>query len=69
MRPHPRALIASEYSSDVVIQDGIVLVRLPLARLRAGTTDIAAVNLNGTDGDMEWGLRIGVTLTSSPGSP
>ena len=57
------------HASDVVIQDGIVLLRLPLARLAAGTTDIAAVNLSGTQGDVEWGLRIGLTLTSSPGKP
>jgi hypothetical protein len=56
-------------SYDVVIQDGIVLLRLPLARLSAGTTDIAGVHLSGTEGDVEWGLSIGLTLTSSPGSP
>lgn len=52
-------------SSHVVIQDGIVLLRLPLARLGAGTTDVASVHLSGTDGELEWGLRIGLTLTSS----
>jgi hypothetical protein len=56
-------------SYDAVIQDGIVLLRLPLARLSAGTTDIAGVHLSGTEGDVEWGLSIGLTLTSSPGSP
>ena len=59
----------AERSSDVVIRDGIVLLRLPLARLASGTTDIAAVNLSGAQGEVEWGLRIGLTLTSSPGSP
>ena len=59
----------AEDSFDVVIQDGIVLLRLPLARLAAGTNDIAAVNLSGSDGDLEWGLRIGLTLTSAPGTP
>jgi len=49
--------------------DGIILLRLPLARLTAGTTDGAAVNLSGTEGDVAWGLRIGLTPTSSPGSP
>jgi hypothetical protein len=56
-------------SDDTVIQDGIVLLRLPLARLSAGTTDVAGVHLSGTQGDVEWGLRIGLTLTSSPGKP
>jgi hypothetical protein len=56
-------------SFDTVIQDGIVLLRLPLERLRAGTTDVAGVNLGAADGDVEWGLRIGLTLTSLPGSP
>ena len=56
-------------SYDTVIQDGIGLLRLPLARLGAGTTDIAAVNLSGAGGDVESGLRIGVELTSAPGHP
>jgi hypothetical protein len=56
-------------SYDTVIQDGIVLLRLPLERLGAGTTDVAGVHLSGTDGDVLWGLRIGLALTSSPGSP
>ena len=54
---------------DVVIQDGIVLLRLPLDRLGAGTTDVAAVHLSDRDGEFEWGLRIGVTLTSEAGDP
>lgn len=57
------------HASAVVIHDGIVLLRLPLARLSTGTTDIAAVNLSGTQGDVAWGLRIELTLTSSPGKP
>jgi len=56
-------------SYDTVIQDGIVLLRLPLARLAAGTTDVAGVNLSGGDGEFEWGLSIGLRLTSSPGTP
>jgi len=56
-------------SFDTVIQDGIVLLRLPLARLAAGTSDVAAVHLSGSDGDVAWGLRIALTLTSEPGSP
>jgi len=56
-------------SYDTVIQDGIVLLRLPLERLAAGTTDVSAVHLSGSDGDAEWGLRIALTLTSEPGSP
>lgn len=59
----------AESTSHVVLQDGIVLLRLPLERLGAGTTDVAAVHLSGTDGDLEWGLRIGLTLTSEPGTP
>lgn len=59
----------AEDAYDVVLQDGIVLLRLPLARLGAGTLDVAAVHLSGTDGDLEWGLRIGLTLTSEPGRP
>jgi hypothetical protein len=59
----------SHTAYDAVIQDGIVLLRIPLARLSAGTTDVAGVNLSGTQGDVEWGLRIGLTLTSATGSP
>jgi hypothetical protein len=59
----------AEDAYDVVIQDGIVLLRLPLARLAAGTTDIGAVNLSGTEGDVAWGVRIGVTVTSQAGRP
>ena len=57
------------HAFDVVIQDGIVLLRLPLARLGAGTTDVAAVHLSDSDGEFEWGLRIGVSVTSEAGSP
>lgn len=56
-------------SFDTVIQDGIVLLSLPLERLAAGTTDVAGVNLSGTDGDVAWGLSIGLTLTSEAGRP
>ena len=57
----------AEDAYDEVIQDGIVLLRLPLARLAAGTTDVAAVNLSGGHEELEWGLRIGLTLTSEAG--
>jgi hypothetical protein len=59
----------AEDAYDEVIQDGIVLLRLPLDRLAAGTTDVAAVNLSGGDGEFAWGLRIGLSLTSEAGSP
>ena len=62
-------LPGADFASHVVLQDGIVLLRLPLARLGAGTTDVAAVHLSGTNGDLEWGLRIGLTLTSEAGTP
>jgi hypothetical protein len=55
-------------SYDTVIQDGIVLLRLPLARLAAGTTEVAGVNLSGDDGEFAWGLSIGLRLTSEAGS-
>jgi len=55
-------------SYDTVIMDGIVLLRLPLARLAAGTTDVAGVNLSGGDEEFEWGLSIGLRLTSEAGS-
>jgi hypothetical protein len=59
----------AEDSYAVVIQDGIVLLRLPLDRLAAGTTDVAGVNLSGGDGEFAWGLRVGLTLTSEAGTP
>jgi len=59
----------AEDAYDEVIQDGIVLLRLPLDRLAAGTTDVAAVNLSGGDGEFAWGLSIGVMVTSEAGSP
>jgi hypothetical protein len=59
----------AEDAYDVVIQDGIVLLRLPLDRLAAGTTDVAGVNLSGGDEEFAWGLRIGLTLTSEAGTP
>ena len=75
MRPPSRHTIATldgypgSPEFHVVIRDGIVLQRLPLARLAAGTSDIAAVSLSGGDGESSWGLRIGLTLTSAPGTP
>ncbi|MFU8889603.1 MAG: hypothetical protein ACNA8N_13495 [Trueperaceae bacterium] len=57
----------AEDSYDEVIQDGIVLLRLPLDRLTAGTTDVAGVNLSGGDEEFAWGLRVGLTLTSEAG--
>ncbi|MBW6457024.1 MAG: hypothetical protein K0A98_14170, partial [Trueperaceae bacterium] len=59
----------AEDSYDEVIQDGIVLLRLPLDRLTAGTTDVAGVNLSGGDEEFAWGLRVGLTLTSEAGTP
>jgi hypothetical protein len=55
-------------SYDTVIQDGIVLLRLPLDRLAAGTTDVAAVNLGSDDGELAWGISIGLRLTSEAGT-
>jgi hypothetical protein len=54
---------------DTVIMDGIVLLRLPLDRLAAGTTEVAGVNLSGDDGEFAWGLRVGLRLTSEAGRP
>ena len=54
-------------SYDVVIMDGILMLRLPLARLAAGTTDVAGVNLSGGHEELEWGLRIGLRLASEAG--
>lgn len=58
-------------ATDTVIMDGILMLRLPLARLAAGTTDVAGVALSGSwESDVlegEWGLRIGLTLTSEAG--
>ncbi len=45
------------------------MLRLPLARLAAGTTDVAAVNLSGGHEELEWGLRVGLRLTSEAGDP
>jgi hypothetical protein len=59
----------ADSSADLVIQDGIVLLHIPLDRLGSGTSERNAVNLSGTEGDVEWGLRVGLTLTSSPGGP
>jgi hypothetical protein len=59
----------ADTSADLVIQDGIVLLRIPLDRVGSGTSEKNAVNLSGTEGDVEWGLRVGLALTSSPGSP
>jgi hypothetical protein len=57
-------------STRTVVQDGIVLLRIPLETLRAGTTETNTVSLGATDrgyyGDTEWSLRITLTLTAPP---
>lgn len=61
----------AETSTKTVRQNGMVLLRLPLERLRAGVSETGTVDLTGADrgyyGTTEWGLRITLTLTSSPG--
>jgi hypothetical protein len=60
----------ADTSTHTVVQDGIVLLRIPLATLRAGTTASNTVSLGATDrgtyGDTEWSLRITLTVTAPP---
>ncbi len=63
----------ADTSSRTVIQDGIVLLRVPLDRLRSGTSETNTVSLGASDkgyyGTTEWGLRITVSLASPPPEP
>jgi hypothetical protein len=63
----------AETSTLTAVQEGIVLLRIPLDRLRSGTSETATVNLGGTDqgyyGTTEWSLAVSLTLTSKPGEP
>jgi hypothetical protein len=58
----------ADTSTETAIQEGIVVLRIPLERLNAGTTETNTVNLNGRhqsyDGAYEWGLSITLTLSS-----
>ena len=58
-------------STETAVQEGIVLLRIPLSKLRAGTSESASVSLGSTDqsyyGTTEWSLSISLELTSKPG--
>lgn len=58
-------------STLTAVQEGVVLLRIPLDRLRSGTSETGSVSLSGVDegyyGTLEWGLSIALTVTSSPG--
>ncbi len=60
----------ADTSSRTVVQDGIVLLRIPLDRLRSGVSETNTVSLGATDegtyGTTDWSLRITLTLTSPP---
>ncbi len=62
----------ADTSTETAIQEGIVVLRIPLDRLSSGTSETNTVNLGGTYqatyGTYEWSLRITLTLTSSPGA-
>ncbi len=58
----------ADTSSRTVVQEGAVLLRIPLDRLRSGTSETNTVSFGATDegtyGTTEWGLTITLTLTS-----
>ncbi len=60
----------AETSTHTAIQDGLVLLRIPLDTLRDGTSETNTVNVGGSDqgyyGTTEWSLTVTLTLTSSP---
>lgn len=60
----------ADVSTETAVQDGIVLLRIPLDSLHSGITETNSVNLSGSDqsyyGTYDWGLSITLTLNSSP---
>ncbi|MFP3896280.1 MAG: hypothetical protein ACLFV5_05530 [Anaerolineales bacterium] len=60
----------ADTSSRTVVQEGIVLLRIPLERLRSGTSETNSVRFGATDkgtyGTIEWSLSITLTLTAPP---
>jgi hypothetical protein len=58
-------------STLTAVQEGVVLLSVPLDRLRSGTSETGSVSLSGVDegyyGKTEWALHISLSLTSSPG--
>ncbi len=63
----------AETSTQTVVQDGIVLLRIPRDRLILGTAKTNTVSLGATDrghyGAIEWRLSITLTLLSPPEGP
>jgi len=62
----------ADTSSHSHVQEGIVVLRVPLADLRSGVSETASLDLAGehrpdSTSQYEWRLRVELTLTSSPG--